>query len=145
MTKSNKWYMTDSEIKRSWRCAINKRDQIGILAELNCKTKAEVEQKIVDLGLELPGNGNSRVQKIGEVEKKKIWLLRLKGNSYKVIAQMIGTGPTWQAVRKAFKIMSDERDEARPVLVKALKAYMKNDACTEDEREIIKTQIARGL
>lgn len=145
MTKKNKWYMTDAEIKRSWRCAINKRDQIGILAELNCKTKAEVEQKIVDLGLELPGNGNSRVQKIGEVEKKKIWMLRLKGNSYKTIAQMIGTGPTWQAVRKAFKIMSDERDEARPVLVKALKAYMKNDACTEDEREIIKTQIARGI
>ena len=145
MTKKNKWYMTDAEIKRSWRCAINKRDQIGILAELNCKTKAEIEQKIADLGLELPGNRNSRVQKIGEVEKKKIWMLRLKGESYKSIAQMLGTGPTWQAVRKAFKVMTDEREKARPALVKALMSYVNGDACTDEEREIIKTQIARGL
>lgn len=143
MTK--RWYMTDNEIKRSWRCAINKRDQIGILAELNCKTKLEVEQKLADLGLDIPGNRKGKPTKIDEAAKRRLWQLRQNGNTFQQIAAMMEGKPSKQAVMTAFKKMTEERTEARPVLIKALKDYMRRGNCTESERDIIKTWIARGI
>lgn len=142
-----KWYMTDDEIRRSWRCAKDSIEQIKILADLNCKTKQEVMTKLIELGIDPPKNLSRRglLPKIDEPMRRKIWQLRQEGKTYQSIADLLEGKPREQTVINAYKQMVRERAEARPVLVKALQAYTQSDACTAEEREIIMKHIARGI
>lgn len=46
--------MSPNEICRSYRQAKNKKEQIKILADLNCTTTEEIEKALVDCGEALP-------------------------------------------------------------------------------------------
>lgn len=147
MTKKNKWYMTDDEIRRSWRCAKDPIEQVKILAELNCKTKQEIMTKLIELGIDPPQHLSRRglPPKIDEPMKRKIWKMRQEGKTYQTIADLLEGKPKQQTIINAYKQMVRERAEARGLLVKALQAYTKSDACTDKEREIIMKHIARGI
>ena len=142
-----KWVMTDNEIRRSWRCAQNQKEQIKVLAELNVRKKAEVLAKLIELGIELPEKLNRKGLPpiLTDADKRKIWKLRTDGHPYKTISNLIEGHPAVETVRTAYKQMVLEREEARPLLVKALQTFMKSEACTEKERKTIREQIARGI
>lgn len=53
MKKNNEWHYSDHMIRLLWRNALDKREQIRILAELNCRTVEEVKQKLNELGLKM--------------------------------------------------------------------------------------------
>lgn len=142
-----RWHMTDDEIRRSWRCCRDELEQVGIIAELNCKTKDEVVDKLTELGIDPPKSLSRRglPPKIDEPMRRKIWQLRQEGKTYQSIADLLEGKPREQTVINAYKQMVRERAEARPVLVKALQAYTQSDACTAEEREIIMKHIERGI
>lgn len=148
MKKHNKWYMTDDEIRRSWRCCKDQIEQIGILAELNCKTKDEVVDKLTELGIKVPMriSGRGIKTKMTESLRKKIWRMKQEGMSYTQIrAQLFETRLSVECIRSEYRQMIKEREEVRPILVKALREYMNGGACSETEAELIRRQIARGI
>ena len=49
------WVMSDSEIAAMWRTCKNRNEQANILADLNMKSKAEVLEKLTELGCDLRG------------------------------------------------------------------------------------------
>lgn len=49
------WAMSDSEIAAMWRTCKNRNEQANILADLNMKSKAEVLEKLTELGCDLRG------------------------------------------------------------------------------------------
>lgn len=49
------WAMSDSEILSMWRTCKNRNDQVQILADLNVKTRAEVLDKLRELGCDMRG------------------------------------------------------------------------------------------
>lgn len=142
-----RWQMTDDEIRRSWRCAKDPVEQVKILAELNCKTKQEIMTKLIELGIDPPQRLSRRglPPKIDEPMRRKIWQLRQEGKTYQTIADLLEGKPRQQTVINAYKQMVRERAEARPVLVKALRAYTQRADCTGEEREIIMKHISRGI
>ena len=69
-----KLYMSDEEIARSYRGAMNKDAQIGILAELNAVNRTVMRNKLVALGLvqrkiePIPEPKKPAIERIDEVE-----------------------------------------------------------------------------
>ena len=61
------WAMSDSEILSMWRTCKNRNDQVQILADLNVKTRAEVLDKLRELGCDMRG---VRTRKGGGAPKK---------------------------------------------------------------------------
>lgn len=144
-----KWYMTDDEIRRSWRCAKDPVEQIKIIAELNCKTKQEVVTKLEELGIvavkETKRRHSGGRKKIDEATRNEIWMMKIDGATYPQIAASVDENISVSTIRKIYLTLLEERKKALPTLQKALEAYMQGDACTDEEREIITTQIARRI
>lgn len=46
------WYMTDEEIKVMYRQAKNRKEMVGIIADMNVRSKAEVKAKLLSLGID---------------------------------------------------------------------------------------------
>ena len=46
-----KFYMTDDEIRRDYTKAKDRKRQLGILADMNCVSKAAMRNKLIELGL----------------------------------------------------------------------------------------------
>ena len=147
MKKHDKWYMTDDEIRRSWRCCRDKIEQVKVLAELNCKTKEEIIEKLESLGLDVPVriSGRGIKTKMTETIRKKIWKLKMEGKSYSQITALVEGRLSVECVRTEYMKMIGEHEKARPLLIKALQAYTQRDDCTDEEREIIMKHIARGI
>lgn len=59
------WVMSDSEIAAMWRTCKNRNEQANILADLNMKSKAEVLEKLTELGCDLRGVKTPKVKKAG--------------------------------------------------------------------------------
>lgn len=78
MKTIDKWYMTDDEIRRSWRQAADRKEQLKIIAELNARDKTDVIRKLTELGEELPedmrtAKGRKAKYKISDADERKIW------------------------------------------------------------------------
>ena len=56
------WAMTDGEIASMWRNCKNRNEQVNILADLNVKSKAEVLEKLTELGCDLRGVKTPKVK-----------------------------------------------------------------------------------
>lgn len=56
------WVMNDSEIAAMWRTCKNRNEQANILADLNVKSKAEVLEKLTELGCDLRGVKTPKVK-----------------------------------------------------------------------------------
>lgn len=147
---TNKWHMTDNEIRRSWRCAVNHQEQIAILAQLNCRTKTEVIQKLGDLGLmseTLQADEEKLTKKkkrkpFSAAEIRKIFSMYVDGITIKDIAAVIDAKP--ETVKTTMATLRNERRKAWPVIDKAIKAYMLTPECTESDRKVLRREIARG-
>ncbi len=61
--------MTDEEICRDYRTAKTPTKQIGILADLNGCTKAEIKEILIAGGCELPGNMRPKAKKAQAAEQ----------------------------------------------------------------------------
>lgn len=69
-------YMTDGEIIASYRQAKNKKKQIGILADLNGMTRAEIEDILIAAGFKIkrrPDPFRSKLTKKGKVRICRKW------------------------------------------------------------------------
>lgn len=64
------WVMSDSEIAAMWRTCKNRNEQANILADLNMKSKAEVLEKLTELGCDLRGVKIPLVKKTGGAPPK---------------------------------------------------------------------------
>ena len=136
--------MSDEEIMRSYRCCQNATAQIGILAELNCKTKAEVKKKLTELGVEF-ARTSGRASKFTEEERRKIYTLRHDElRPYEVIARLIGK-TTGESVRNEYLIMHRERLRARALIEKAVDLYIKQNRATNAEAALLRDLIKRGI
>lgn len=62
--------MTEREIVKSFREAKNKRQQIGILADLNCCDSSIIKDILRENGIDLRGANGGRVQKQDPVKEK---------------------------------------------------------------------------
>lgn len=72
--KASARYMTDEEIVRNYREAKNKREQVKILADLNCMSREEIIQILKDGGIkqqELPRNRGEKKAEAEKTAKKK--------------------------------------------------------------------------
>lgn len=140
----SKWYMSDEEIKRSYRTCKDAHAQIGILAELNCKTKAEVRRKLAELGVEMARTAG-RPSRFTEEDLKKIYQMHHdEGRPYSMIARYIGK-TTAESVRNEYLQMLRERLNARPLIEKAVRAYIKAGKTTESEAALLRELIKRGI
>lgn len=141
---SDKWYMSDDEIKRSWRCCAKKSDQIKVLGQLNCKTKKQVIDKLTELGIET-GENVKRHKKFTTEEDRRIWRLRHDENrTFKSIAVIIGH-TTGETVRNRYGELLEEHKSARIIIETALRAYIKAGKCTDAESKLIDELIRRGI
>lgn len=141
---SKQWPMTDAEIRNSWRRCEDRVAQIRILAELNCKTKPEVIEKLRILGIEVPEDIKRRRIRFTEMDDRKIWQQRIAGDSYRDIAGRLGR-ITPEMVRIRFFKLLEERRQAQPTLEKALIEYMQSVSCSEDEYKMLQRQLRRGI
>ena len=64
------WVMSDSEIAAMWRTCKNRNEQANILADLNMKSKAEVLEKLTELGCDLRGVKIPKAKKTGGAPPK---------------------------------------------------------------------------
>lgn len=141
----SKWPMTDDEIKRSYRCCKDANAQIGILAELNCRKKAEVRKKLAELGVEL-ARTSGRPSRYTEEERRMIYTMRHdEGRPYQVIARHIGRKTSNESIRNEYLQMHRERLNARPLIEKAVRAYIKAGKTTESEAALLRELIKRGI
>lgn len=104
-----KLYMSDEEIARSYRGAMNKDAHIGILAELNAVNRTVMRNKLVALGLvqgkiePIPEPKKPAIERIDEAEART---LIGKGVNDEQIARHFGVGiTTFQSWRRAKGIM----------------------------------------
>lgn len=141
---TSKWYMSDEEIMRSYRCCENATAQIGILAELNCKTKAEVKKKLSELGIEFARTAG-RPTRYTQEERHRIYTLRHDElRPYSAIARIIGKS-TAESVRNEYRIMHRERLRARPLIEKAVESYIKQKKTTQYETDLLRELIQFGI
>lgn len=147
MQPIDKWYMTDDEIRRSWRRAADKGEQIKIIAELNARTKEDVVKKLQALGEDV-GEIKSRTgrkphYKITDDDERKIWKERMKGTPYYKIARMLGGLVTESAIQNRYDKMRGDYLKALPTVKKALQTTI--EAAPEEDRETIRRFIRRYL
>lgn len=147
MKTIDKWYMTDDEIRRSWRKAADKAEQIKIIAELNARTKEDVMKKLVEIGEELPENmrtsGRKAKYKISDADERKIWKERFKGTPYWKIARMLGGTASESAVQIRYEKMRGDYLKALPTVKKALNTFV--EAIPTEDSEIVKAFVRRYL
>lgn len=67
------WPYTDAEIRTMYRDALDPRGQITIIAELCCKSKAEVEARLLSLGCELPKSSKRTGRLIKAPNRVNAW------------------------------------------------------------------------
>ena len=51
--EANRFFMTDAEILRSWRCAADRSRQVEVLAQLNACSEEDMAEKLESLGVDL--------------------------------------------------------------------------------------------
>ena len=140
----SKWYMSDEEIKSSYRTCKDARAQIGILAELNCKTKEEVKKKLAEIGVEISRTA-ARPSRFTETDRRKIYKMRHDENrAYSVIASIIGKA-TAESVRNEYLQMNREHIEARDLIERACRFYIKAKKTSESETRLLEDLIGRGI
>lgn len=140
---SNKWPMTDAEIRDSWRRCEDKTEQVKILAQLNNRAKEDMIEKLTALGIEVPEETMLRNARFTPEEDRIIWLWRQEGKPYKEIARKIGRRITIETVKRRYTILLQEHQEARPFMEEMLRAAVQG--CTDERRKIIEQQIKRGI
>lgn len=148
MKTIDKWHMTDDEIRRSWRQAADRKEQLKIIAELNARDKADVIRKLTELGEELPedmraAKGRKAKYKISDADERKIWKERSKGTPYWKIVRMLGGMVTESAIQIRYDKMRGDYLKALPAVKKALQATI--EAVPEEDRETIRRFIRRYL
>lgn len=148
MKTHDKWYMTDDELRRSWRHAADHAKQIKIIAELNARSKKDVIKKLTELGEELPENmraakGRKVKYKISDADERKIWKERSKGTPYWKIVRMLGGLVTESAIQNRYDKMRGDYLKALPTVKKALQTTI--EAAPEEDRETIRRFIRRYL
>ena len=93
--------MTDDEIRGSMRKAADKRAQVGILAELNACSEAEVRTKLEQLGIAAP----AKKPKAWKFDTDRARQLLTEGRTDLEAAEMLGISKqTFGAWRRAMKI-----------------------------------------
>lgn len=149
MQPIDKWAMTDDEIRRSWRRAADKGEQIKIIAELNARSKEDVLRKLIELGEAVPedvmkaSKGRKAKYKISEADERKIWKERSKGTPYWKIVRMLGGLVTESAIQNRYDKMRGDYLKALPTVKKALQTTI--EAAPEEDRETIRRFIRRYL
>lgn len=148
MKTHDKWEMTDYEIRRSWRQAADKGEQIKIIAELNARSKDDVIAKLKEIGEEIPAEiaaakGRKPKYKLTASDERKIWRERAKGTPYWKIARMLGGMATESAIQTRYDRMKGDYIKALPTVKKALQTFV--EAVPTDDAEIIRTFIRRFL
>lgn len=149
MKPHDKWYMTDDELRRSWRHAADHAEQIKIIAELNARSKEDVLSKLIELGEAVPedvmkaSKGRKAKHKISEADERKIWQERQKGTPYWKIARMLGGIATETAIQTRYDRMKGDYIKAIPTVRKALQTFV--EAIPTEDAEIIKAFIRRFL
>lgn len=138
------WYMTDDEIRRSWRCAESKARQIKVLAELNARTTEEIKKKLQEIGIDVAGATRKR-KRFSVEDDRRIWKLRHDENrTFKKIAQIIGS-TTGETIRNRYGELLEEHNGARGIIENALRAYIKAGKTTKEETRLIDELIRRGI
>ena len=140
-----KWHMTDDEIRRSWKRAEDRRAQIGILAELNNRSKDDVRAKLIELGEEVPEIRGRGKCKLTADDDRKIWRYRNDGLPYYKIAAMLGGNLTDQAIKNRVDRMREMFRASLPTVKQALKEWEKAHPEESDETKTIKEFIRRFL
>lgn len=148
MQPIDKWYMTDDEIRRSWRQAADRKEQLKIIAELNARDKADVIRKLTELGEELPedmraAKGRKVKYKISDADERKIWKERSKGTPYWKIVRMLGGLVTESAIQNRYDKMRGDYLKALPTVKRTLQTVV--EAVPEEDRETIRRFIRRYL
>lgn len=148
MKTIDKWYMTDDEIRRSWRQAADLKEQVKIIAELNARDKADVIRKLTELGEELPedmraAKGRKAKYKISDADERKIWKERSKGTPYWKIVRMLGGLVTESAIQIRYDKMRGDYLKALPTVKRTLQTVV--EAVPEEDRETIRRFIRRYL
>lgn len=151
--KINKWYMTDDEIRRSWRQAADKAEQVKIIAELNAQEKADVIEKLKEIGEHIPdelkaSKGRRPKYKINAADERKIWKERAHGTPYWKIARMLGGTASESCIQMRYEKMRGDYIAALPTIKKTLQAVAEaapRHIVSDDDREIIKAFIRRFL
>ena len=148
MKTHDKWYMTDDEIRRSWRQAADRKEQLKIIAELNARDKADVIRKLTELGEELPkdmraAKGRKAKYKISDADERKIWKERSKGTPYWKIVRMLGGLVTESAIQIRYDKMRGDYLKALPTVKRTLQTVV--EAVPEADRETIRRFIRRYL
>lgn len=148
MQPIDKWAMTDDEIRRSWRQAADKGEQVKIIAELNARSKEDVIKKLTELGEDVQKDlsarrGRKERYDLTENDERKIWKERVKGTPYWKIARMLGGISTESAVQRRYDKMRGDYLKALPTVKKALQATI--EAAPEEDRETIRRFIRRYL
>lgn len=139
------WPMTDAEIKRSWRCAEDRKAQIRILGELNGKTRQEVILKLDELGIDLSDVIDRKHVRFSEEEDRKIWQMRQNGDAFCKIAAALGVKGYFRIMHRYDELMK-EYQQAKPLIERALKRYANGDPrATAEEKTMIRTLIRRGI
>lgn len=138
-----KWHMTQEEFKRSWRCAADRKEQIKVLAELNCCTKKEIIDHLNEIGIaiddELRKRSRFRIE-----EDRKIWRLRMSGAAFKKIASQIGR-TTGETMRNRFGELAQMRADANELIERIICEYLQSDRCTTEEAAQLIELRKRGM
>lgn len=138
------WSMSDDEIKRSWRNCENAAVQIKVLAQLNARSRAEVIEKLRSLGIETEST-LQRKTKFTPEEDAHIW--RMRHDEHRPMSHIrtaIGKSTT-QTIWTRYKEMLKEHIKMRPVIEKAVRAYIKAGKTTPDEAKTLEAMIKRGI
>ena len=143
MKTIDKWHMTDEEIRRSWKRAEDRAAQIGIIAQLNNRTKDDVIKKLQELGEDVEVVGRKLRCKIDKEDDRKIWRLRFDGMTYHKIVNFLTDRPTEETVRRRYESMRDEYKRALPTVKRTLQAFI--EEIPEEDRETIRRFIWRYL
>lgn len=154
MKTIDKWYMSDDEIRRSWRQAADLKEQVKIIAELNARSKEDVLIKLIELGEVVPedvmkaSKGRKAKYKISEADERKIWQERQKGTPYWKIVRMLGGRATESGICYKYDKLRGDYIKALPTIKKTLQAVAEaapRHIISDDDRETIRRFIRRYL
>ena len=126
-------YMTDTEIERNFRAAVDKKAQVGILAELNAVDKSVIHNKLLALGLidgePMPEKSKGGRPKMAEIDEAEARKLIEKDVPDEQIAKHFGVGITtfrtwrrekgimrYQAKKRARKTVEEVQKMSVPIL-----------------------------
>ena len=149
MKTIDKWYMSDDEIRRSWRQAADLKEQVKIIAELNARSKEDVLKKLIELGEAVPEDvmkaqrGRKAKYKISEADERKIWQERQKGTPYWKIVRMLGGSVSEGGICNKYDKLRGDYIKALPTVKRALQTVV--ETVPEADRETIRRFIRRYL